>query len=252
VRGLLLYGPPGNGKTRLAVVLSNLLGCTEENKRLKIMSGTEIFSKWVGESESNVRKIFHEAEAAQKKYGDASELYVVIIDEIDGMLAERNGEASRVNDKVVNEFLSRIDGPTPLNNSLVIATTNREDLIDRAAKRPGRFSVQIRINPPDEQGRLKIFEVHTNHLKKINRIDSGVDFTELAKRTEEFTGADVKGVVEFASSHSLQRLWKSKIPPEKVAASVEARITMDDFLLAIEDIRGKKGNRNAVPMMMYT
>uniref|UniRef100_A0A665WBK2 Vesicle-fusing ATPase n=1 Tax=Echeneis naucrates TaxID=173247 RepID=A0A665WBK2_ECHNA len=143
VKGILLYGPPGCGKTLMARQIGKMLKAREP----KIVNGPEILNKYVGESEANIRKLFADAEDEQKRLGANSGLHIIIFDEIDAICKQRGSMAGStgVHDTVVNQLLSKIDGVEQLNNILVIGMTNRPDLIDEALLRPGRLEVKMEI-----------------------------------------------------------------------------------------------------------
>ena len=143
VKGILLHGPPGTGKTLMARQIGKMLNAKEP----KIVNGPEIFNKFIGESEANIRKLFEEAEDDERRLGVNSPLHIIIFDEIDAICKKRGSEhgMSGVNDTVVNQLLSKIDGVDRLNNILVIGMTNRPDMIDDALTRPGRLEVQVRV-----------------------------------------------------------------------------------------------------------
>jgi vesicle-fusing ATPase len=143
VKGILLYGPPGTGKTLMARKIGQMLNGNEP----KIVKGPEIMSKYVGESEENVRKLFADAEAEYKAKGDNSGLHIIIFDEIDAICKQRGSTSggTGVNDSVVNQLLSQIDGVDALNNILLIGMTNRMDMIDEALLRPGRLELKLQI-----------------------------------------------------------------------------------------------------------
>lgn len=157
-KGILLYGPPGNGKTTFARQIGELLGC--ENDRLKMVAGSELLNMYVGETEKNLRELIEPAEKAFAQYGDDSELYVIVIDEIDTLLPVRDSSERHHTKTMVNQFLSAMDGLKGLTNVLFIGTTNRRDLMDPAALRPGRFETQVEIVSANEQGRREILEIH--------------------------------------------------------------------------------------------
>lgn len=139
----------------------------------QVVNGPEVLSKWVGGSEENIRKLFKEAEEEQAERGDDSDLHIIIFDEIDAICKTR-GTASGstgVNDSVVNQLLSKIDGVDALNNILLIGMTNRLDMIDSALMRPGRLEVHVEIGLPDEAGRQQILRIHTKAMRETNRID---------------------------------------------------------------------------------
>jgi vesicle-fusing ATPase len=149
---MLLYGPPGTGKTLIARQISKALHCEEP----KIVNGPEIFDKYVGGSEKKIRELFEPAEKDMKTFGDESKLHIIIFDEIDAICRARGSTGSSgtgVNETVVNQLLSKMDGVDSLNNILVIGMTNRKDMIDEAMLRPGRLEIHLEIGLPDERGR---------------------------------------------------------------------------------------------------
>ena len=130
-------------------------------KEPKVVNGPEVLNKYVGASEENVRKLFEEAEKDQAMNGEASELHVIIFDEIDAICKSRGSarDGSGVHDTVVNQLLTKIDGVDALNNILLIGMTNRKDMLDEALLRPGRLEVHVEIGLPDDKGRLQILKV---------------------------------------------------------------------------------------------
>jgi vesicle-fusing ATPase len=139
VKGMLLYGPPGTGKTLIARKIANALNCREP----KVVNGPEIFDKYVGGSEEKMRDLFKEAEKEMKERGDESDLHIIIFDEIDAICKPRGTHSggSGVQDNVVNQLLSKLDGVEAIDNILVIGMTNRLDMIDPAVLRPGRLEI---------------------------------------------------------------------------------------------------------------
>jgi vesicle-fusing ATPase len=194
-KGMLLYGPPGTGKTLIARQIGNMLKCHEP----KIVNGPEILNKYVGESEKNIRDLFADAEKEFEEKKNDSQLHLIIFDEIDAICKQRGSTSggTGVNDSVVNQLLSKIDGVKELNNILIIGMTNRLDLIDEALLRPGRFELKLEINLPDELGREQIFRIHTKPLKVNGKLSEDVDTTELAKRTKNYSGAEIYSVVKL-------------------------------------------------------
>lgn len=152
VKGVLLHGPPGTGKTLIARELSKVL----RSKEPKLVNGPEIFDKYVGQAEKNIRELFSDAMEDEKNLGDESPLHIIIFDEIDAICKKRGTirSGTGVHDSVVNQLLSMIDGVNSLNNILVIGMTNRKDLLDEAILRPGRFECHIEVGLPDESGRV--------------------------------------------------------------------------------------------------
>jgi transitional endoplasmic reticulum ATPase len=182
-RGILLYGPPGTGKTMLAKAVA-----TESQANFISIKGPEFLSKWVGESEKAVRETFRKARQAAPS--------VVFLDEIDSIAPSRGGASSdsHVTERVISQILTELDGLESLNSVMVIAATNRPDIIDPALLRPGRFDRLIEIGLPDEQARQQILKIHM--AKKPLAADIKVE--ELAKLTEKYSGADLGAVVNEA------------------------------------------------------
>jgi len=209
-RGVLLYGPPGTGKTLLAKAVA-----TESGANFIAVRGPEVLSKWVGESERAVRKIFERARQVAPA--------VIFFDEIDSIATARGYrfDSSGVTDRIVNQMLTEMDGIQPLKNVVVIAATNRAELVDPALLRPGRFDRIIYVPPPDLNARKEIFKVH---LRKVP-LAPDVNVEELASITEGYTGADIEAVVREAAMLKL----REKLEPGPVE--------MKHLLKALEKIR---------------
>ncbi|PRQ28942.1 putative vesicle-fusing ATPase [Rosa chinensis] len=233
VKGMLLYGPPGTGKTLMARQIGKMLN----GKDPKIVNGPEVLSKFVGETEKNVRDLFADAENDQRLRGDESELHVIIFDEIDAICKSRGStrDGTGVHDSIVNQLLTKIDGVESLNNVLLIGMTNRKDLIDEALLRPGRLEVQIEISLPDENGRMQILQIHTNKMKESSFLAPDVNLQELAARTKNYSGAELEGVVKSAVSFALNRQL-SLDDLTKPVDEESIKVTMDDFLRALHEI----------------
>ncbi|KAJ1373327.1 vesicle fusion factor [Parelaphostrongylus tenuis] len=234
VRGILLFGPPGTGKTLMARQIGKMLNAREP----KIVNGPQILDKYVGESESNVRKLFADAEEEWRRCGSNSGLHIIIFDEIDAICKQRGSMAgsSSVHDTVVNQLLSKMDGVEQLNNILVIGMTNRKDMIDEALLRPGRLEVQMEVGLPDEFGRLQIFKIHTSRMREYKKLDPEVNLEELAKRTKNFSGAEIEGLVRAAQSSAMNRLVKAGGKVLLDADAVEKlMINAADFDYALEN-----------------
>ncbi len=182
-KGILLFGPPGTGKTLLAKAVA-----TESQANFISIKGPEFLSKWVGESEKAVRETFRKARQAAPA--------VIFLDEIDSIAPARGGSTSdsHVTERVISQILTELDGLESLNSVIVIAATNRPDIIDPALLRPGRFDRLIEIGLPDELARLAILKIHT--AKKPLAAD--VSLEELARKTERYSGADLSAVVNEA------------------------------------------------------
>ncbi|MEN2999340.1 MAG: CDC48 family AAA ATPase [Acidilobaceae archaeon] len=182
-KGVLLYGPPGTGKTLLAKAVA-----TESGANFIAIRGPEIMSKWVGESEKLIRDIFKKA----RQYAPA----VIFFDEIDAIAYARGiDEGSKVVERVVSQLLTEIDWISEIQNVIVMAATNRPDIIDPALLRPGRLGKLIYVPPPDEQARLQILRIHTRKTP----LASDVDLEEIAKMTEGYTGADLAALLKEAT-----------------------------------------------------
>jgi len=169
------------------------------------VNGPEIFDKFVGGSEEKVRALFADAEKDMQTLGDESDLHVIIFDEIDAICRKRGSTNSGtgVNESVVNQLLSKIDGVESLHNILIIGMTNRLDMIDEALLRPGRFEIHLEIGLPDEKGRVQIFDIHTKKMRDNNLIDKDVHIEKLAKLTKNYTGAEIQAVCRAANQFAL-------------------------------------------------
>lgn len=200
-KGVLLYGPPGTGKTMLAKAVAN-----ESEANFISIKGPELLSKWVGESEKAIRKIFHKARQTAPT--------IVFFDELDSIAPRRssgNDSGSRVSETVVNQILTEMDGLEEMNKVVVIAASNRPDIIDTALLRPGRFDRIILASVPDEKTRLKVFKIHTNNMK----LGDDVKLEELAKLTQGYVGADIESVTREAAILTLREDMKATQVPMK-------------------------------------
>ena len=220
-KGILLFGPPGTGKTLLAKAAA-----TESQANFIAVRGPEILSKWVGESEKAVRKIFERARQVAPA--------IIFFDEIDSIAPARgHRHDSGVTDRIVNQLLTEMDGIQPLHNVVVIAATNRPDILDPALLRPGRFDRIIYVPPPDKEARKQIFKIHTRRVPLCSKehVEKGicseediVDLDKLAEMTEGYTGADIEAVVREAVMMKL----REKLEPGPVS--------MKHFLKALKKI----------------
>jgi transitional endoplasmic reticulum ATPase len=220
-KGVLLYGPPGTGKTLLAKAVAN-----EANSNFISIKGPELLNKYVGESEKGVREVFEKARANAPT--------VVFFDEIDSIAGERGGNSSDsgVGERVVSQLLTELDGIEDLEDVVVIATSNRPDLIDSALLRPGRLDRHIHVPVPDEAGRRKIFEVHTRNKP----LADDVDLDRLARRTEGYVGADIEALTREAAM-AATREFVNSVDPEEVDDSVgNVRISADHFEAALDEV----------------
>jgi transitional endoplasmic reticulum ATPase len=187
-RGTLLYGPPGCGKTLLAKAVAN-----ESQANFISIKGPEILSKWVGESEKAVREIFKKAKQVSP--------CIVFLDEIDSIASRRSyGGDSLVNERVVNQLLTSIDGLESMEGVVIIAATNRPDILDPGLIRTGRFDRLIRLAMPTLEERLLILAVHTKTMPLKD-----VKIKTIAEKTEGYTGADLEGVCREAAIIALRK-----------------------------------------------
>lgn len=229
VKGILLYGPPGTGKSSIAQRIGAMLGCSGE--QLIIINAPEVLNMWLGESENNVRDLFKPALQAQEKYGTKSPTYMIIIDEVEAILGKRGNDFGKTRDSILNQFLGIMDGIKKSNNVIVIGLTNRRQDIDPAMLRHGRLGVQIQVPLPDAAGRKKIFEIHTDHLKDIDRLAPDINFETLARETDGMPGADIEGLIKEAEMLSYRRIVK--LPEDEIPASPLRLVTMKDLLEVI-------------------
>ena len=195
-KGLLLYGPPGTGKTLLAKAAAN-----ESEANFISVKGPELLNKFVGESEKAVREIFRKARQASP--------CIIFFDEIDSVAPTRgsNSGDSNVTERVISQFLTEMDGLEELRNVVIIAATNRPDIVDPALLRPGRFDRMLLVPPPDLEARKQIFRIHT----KKTPLGEDVKLDDLAKKTEGYTGADIASICNTAVMLSIkEHIGKAK------------------------------------------
>ena len=184
-KGLLLYGPPGTGKTLIAKAVAN-----ETGSNFICVNGPEIASKWQGETEKAVRQIFKRAKQMAP--------CIIFFDEIDS-IAPKRGTQNSSWERVVNQLLTSMDGIESLNNVMVMAATNRPDMVDPALLRPGRFDKIVLIGMPNSESRLKILEVHTRDMPLEK-----VDLKSIAEKTEGFVGADLEALCREAGLNAFR------------------------------------------------
>jgi len=195
-KGILLYGPPGCGKTLLARAVA-----TESEANFITIKGPEVFSKWVGESEKAIREVFRKARMASPS--------VVFFDEFDALVRRRGmgfGD-SGVTERVISQLLTELDGILTLEDVVVIAATNRPDIIDPAVLRPGRFDRLIYVPEPDEKTRLEIFKLYTKDMP----LETDVNLEVLTKMTKGYSGADIQALCREAALNALRKSIASKI-----------------------------------------
>jgi transitional endoplasmic reticulum ATPase len=235
-KGLLMHGPSGTGKTLLAKAVA-----TESEANFISVRGPELLSKWVGESERGIREIFRRARQAAP--------CVVFFDEIDSIAPTRGmGGDSMVTERVVSQLLTELDGIQALSGVVVLAATNRADMIDPALLRPGRFDKIVFVPMPDKAARQKILEIHS----KDKPISPDVDLVKVAELTEGFSGADTSSVANTAVSLVLHEyLAKYPTPEEAAKHASEAHVIVRHFEEAVKKIKtqreGKPGEKVTVP-----
>jgi transitional endoplasmic reticulum ATPase len=195
-KGVLIYGPPGAGKTLLARAVA-----TESEANFISVKGPELLSKWVGESEKAVREIFRKARTAAPA--------IIFFDEIDAIAPTRGRSAgdSHVTERVISQLLTEMDGLESMKDVIVLAATNRPELIDRALLRTGRFDRFVYVPAPDKSSRHKIFEIYTKNMP----LDEDVVIEKLVEMTEYFVGGDVEALCREAGMRALRENMDAEI-----------------------------------------
>lgn len=224
-KGILLYGPSGTGKTMLAKAVA-----TESEANFISVRGPELLSKWVGESERGIREVFRRARQAAP--------CIIFFDEIDAIAPVRGlGGDSMVTERVVSQLLTELDGIQPLGGVVVLAATNRIDMIDPALLRARRFDKLLYVPLPDRAARLQILQIHT----RGKPIKDDVELVKLADLTEGFSGADLAALVNTAVSLVLQEFVNKYKTPEEVQKHVdEALVSYRQFEEAIKKVKASK------------
>src|SRR6188472_2030676 len=222
-KGILLYGPPGTGKTLMAKAAAN-----ESEANFISIKGPELLSKWVGESEKGVREVFRKARQAAP--------CIIFFDEIDAIAPRRGGDFgdSHVTERLISQLLTELDGLEILTNVVVIAATNRPDIIDPALLRPGRFDRLLYVSPPDRESRLQILKIHT----KNKPLSDDVNLQQLADLSEGYTGADISSMSSAAVMLALRKhILKYPDPDEAEKFARELKLHMQEFEEAMKKIR---------------
>jgi transitional endoplasmic reticulum ATPase len=220
-KGVLLYGPPGTGKTLIAKAVANESGAT-----FFAIQGPEIMGRYYGQSEERLRDIFKEAEESSPS--------IIFLDEIDSIAPNRDSVTGEVERRVVAQLLTLMDGLSGKGDIIVIGATNREDSIDPALRRPGRFDREIEIGIPGRKGRRDILDVHMRGMP----LGTDVDVERIAGVTQGFVGADLAALAREAAMKCLRR-WMPELNLDKpILSSVlgNMKVTMDDFLTALAEI----------------
>jgi len=220
-KGILLYGAPGTGKTLLAKAVAN-----ESGVNFISVKGPSLISKYIGESERGIREVFKKAKQASPT--------ILFFDEIDSLVPKRSESSTdaHVTERVIGQFLTEMDGIEELKGVVVLAATNRLDLVDPALLRSGRFDILFELPIPDEETRLSIFKIHTRN-KPLHK---DVDLKTLAKKTNGMAGSDIQLLCQKASMNAIRKFVKGKKDGVN-ARSKELVITGDDFEAALRSIQ---------------
>ncbi len=230
-RGILLHGVSGTGKTLLAKAVA-----TESEANFVSVRGPELLSKWVGESERGIREIFRRARQASP--------CVIFFDEIDSIAPIRGaGGETAVTERVVSQLLTELDGMENLRGVVVLAATNRADMIDPALLRPGRFDKIIQIPMPDIDSRKSILEISVKEIPIVKdaKDPDGVNLSKLAEMTDGMTGADVAAIANIAVSKVIHEYLDANPDIKEVEKSVTgAKVTMKHFEQAVKKVREQK------------
>jgi transitional endoplasmic reticulum ATPase len=221
-RGVLLFGPPGTGKTLLAKAVAS-----ESEANFISIKGPELLSKYVGESERAIRETFRKAKQAAPT--------VIFFDEIDSIAPQRSSVSdTHVSERVVSQILTELDGVEELKDVIIVAATNRPDMVDPALLRPGRFDRLIYIKPPEKVSREKIFEIHT----RGKPLTEDVKLSELADLTEGYVGADIGSICREAAMLALRAIVTPGIARKDIEEKArEVKISKKHFQRAIHRVK---------------
>ena len=241
-RGILLHGPSGTGKTLMAKAVA-----TESEANFVSVRGPELLSKWVGESERGIREIFKRARQSAP--------CVIFFDEIDSIAPIRGaGGETAVTERVVSQLLTELDGMENMHGVIVLAATNRADMIDPALLRPGRFDKIISIPLPDKEGRKMVLKIHSKDIPLADKDSAdAIDFEKLAEMTDGLSSADVASIANTAVSLVVHEHLDNAAPDKnlsdeetkKVVDAIEkkaadAKVTMKHYEEAVKKVREQK------------
>ncbi|MBL7001346.1 MAG: CDC48 family AAA ATPase [Nitrosopumilus sp.] len=230
-RGILLHGPSGTGKTLLAKAVA-----TESEANFVSVRGPELLSKWVGESERGIREIFKRARQSAP--------CVIFFDEIDSIAPIRGaGGETAVSERVVSQLLTELDGMENMHGVVVLAATNRADMIDPALLRPGRFDKIIQIPLPDKESRKSILKINAEKIPIISgeTDPQRIDFEKLAELTDGLSGADTASIANTAVSLVIHKFLDENPDVKDVEKqSIDAKVAMKDFEEAVKKVREQK------------
>lgn len=248
VKGILLYGPPGTGKTNIARSIGKSFGA-----KTKVINGPELISKWVGKSEEALRDIFQPAVQDWKTKGKKSPLYVIIIDEIDVLCPQRSSEtnsgAVKLGNNMTTQLLTILDGVDSPKNIFVVGVTNRPNDIDPALLRAGRLELHMKIDYPNIEDRHAILELKTKVIRNNNLLDDDVNLMEYAKKTEQFTGADLESLVRIASliasKTNLHAAGDKVVLHSSIQSTADlAKVNKMHFDQALQEVKSNKKQTN--------
>ena len=230
-RGILLHGPSGTGKTLLAKAVA-----TQSEANFVSVRGPELLSKWVGESERGIREIFKRARQSSP--------CVVFFDEIDSIAPIRGaGGETAVTERVVSQLLTELDGMENMHGVIVLAATNRADMIDPALLRPGRFDKIIQIPLPDKESRKSILKINADKIPTISEKSDPkhVDFDKLAELTDGLSGADTASIANTAVSLVIHEFLDSHPDVKDIEkTAIDAKVSMKHFEEAVKKVREQK------------
>ncbi|TGC09714.1 CDC48 family AAA ATPase [Methanolobus halotolerans] len=221
-RGIMLFGPPGTGKTMLAKAVA-----TESEANFISIKGPELLSKYIGESERAVRETFRKAKQAAPT--------VIFFDEIDAMASERGSSTdAHASERVVSQILTEIDGVEELKDVVIVAATNRPDIVDPALLRPGRFDRLIYVRPPDKKGREKIFRIHLSNKP----LADDVNVRELSEMTDSYVGSDIEAICREASMLALREVVTPGVSREEIKTRIKGiKVTSEHFRKATKRVK---------------
>jgi transitional endoplasmic reticulum ATPase len=221
-KGIILHGPPGTGKTLIIKAAAN-----ESEVNFIAVSGPSLMSKYVGESERGVREVFKKAKQASP--------CILFFDEIDALVPQRGtlGDTTRVTERVISQFLAELDGIEELKGVIVLAATNRIDIVDPAVLRAGRFDLILELPIPDQKARIEILMIHT----KGRPLAKNVNLIELAQETKDWTGADIEAMVRRASMQAVKEFiekFKGKLSEEKIKGFAIAKKHFEEAIRVLK------------------
>ncbi len=230
-RGILLHGPSGTGKTLLAKAVA-----TQSEANFVSVRGPELLSKWVGESERGIREIFKRARQSTP--------CVVFFDEIDSIAPIRGaGGETAVTERVVSQLLTELDGMENMHGVIVLAATNRADMIDPALLRPGRFDKIIQIPLPDKESRKSILKINAEKIPTISDESdpNHINFDKLSELTDGLSGADTASIANTAVSLVIHEFLDKNPDVKDIEKNdVDAKVTMKHFEEAVKKVREQK------------